>query len=61
MGQANQQWNIPCQLVKQQASVIHQFVQRRLEAKSEDHLCFDGDFLMTTISQPRRRSLLATN
>ena len=43
MGQANQQWNIPCQLVKHKLGVIHQFVQRRLD-KIRTTFVLTGDF-----------------
>ena len=43
-----------------QASVIHQFVQEGLKQNPKTTFVLTV-ILMTTISQPRRRSLLATN
>ena len=43
MGQANQQWNIPCQLVKHK-SVIHQFVQEGLKQNPKTTFVLTGDF-----------------
>ena len=42
MGQANQQWNIPCQLVEAQASVIHQFVQEGLKQNPKTTFVLTG-------------------